>query len=44
MQSPSLGSGKNELTTLPERSFFLVPGDILLLLGHIYCYVVYAER
>ena len=44
MQSPSLGSGKNELTTLPERSFFLVPGDILLLLGHICCYVVYAEQ
>lgn len=39
MQSSSLGSGKNELTTLSERSFLLIPGDILLSLDHSYCHM-----
>jgi hypothetical protein len=30
MQSLSLGSGKNDLKTLPERVFLLIPVDILL--------------
>lgn len=37
MQSLCLGSGKNELKTLPRRSFLLIPKDILLLLEHSCC-------
>lgn len=39
-----LGFWKNELKTLPKRSFLLISEDILLLLGHSCCHMPCPEK